>query len=406
MDELLENLREFKKEQEAGLEKEAKIIDVSYYGKVTLSKNDGDIQNERKEDLYLVKKEINRKTELEFKSNSRVIAVVDKEGQISIAPQYRELINEKEFLLQLENVMPMSLEKLEEISKKRLEKNKIKVNSKPNKEQSKEDTQKETKEAQGERKNKYIENAKDAKIDMNKKITETKTFADLVPEVKQKGIQDVRIRRTKNSKFEIIGIDSEGYETPLQTLEQTEGTNPAKDIIKVNGNGEEVREEQVTTMLKIKNGENQGKQNEGFTVKLGQYGIPEVSYYRRAMETNEYTSIPVNLENTNQKRTEKDVKEYIEKKRNTQVNDNIQRAEQRIENNEDKETQLENIDDDPYNDKIVDESEMQIRKAAKRCKISVEAFKQELEKQDGDTLEEKIENTEEEINEQFRGRNR
>lgn len=382
MEELLENLREFKKEQEAGLEKEDKIIDVSYYGEITLSRNDKDMKNERKEDLYLVKKEINGKTEFEFKSNSGVIAQVNKDGEISIALQYKEFINEKEFLLQVEKIMPMSLEKLEKIKEKRLQKNKVQVNSKQNKEQSKEETQEQTKETQGERKNKYIENPKDAKIDMNKKVTETKTFLDLVPEARQKGIQDVRVRRTNNSKFEIIGIDSEGYEIPLQTLEQTEGTNPVKDIIKVNSNGEEVKEEQVTTMLKIKNGENQGKQDEGFTIKLGQYGTPQVSYYRRAIETNEYTSIPVNLENTNQKQTEKDVREYIEKKRNTQVNDNIQRANERIENNEDKETTLENIDDDPYNDKIVDSSEIQIRKAAKRCKISVKAFKQELEKQD------------------------
>lgn len=159
-------------------------------------------------------------------------------------------------------------------------------------------------------------------------------------------------------------------------------------------------------MVRIEDGQNQGPENEGFTVSIGEYGVPEINYYRRSVETNEYTSIPVNLENTNQKRTELDVREYMEKTKNTSVEDNIKRAKDRIQNNENKETVLENIDDDPYNDKIVDESEIQIRKAAKRCKISIEAFKQELEKQEGDSLEEKIESAEEQINEEFRGTSR
>lgn len=379
MEKILQNLREFKTLQERNNAENETIIDVSYYGKINLSKNDADLSNERKEDLYLVKKEINGKTEFEFRTDTGVIAGIGDEGQIQISPEYKELINEKEFLIQLKSVMPISLEKLEQIQQKR----KTKTNQKSTKDNTQEELSQEEKSSEEKinEQKKYIENPKDAKIDMNKKITETKTFAELVPEVRQKGIVDVRVKRIENAKFQIIGIDNQGYEIPLETLQQTEGTNPTKNVIEVNSNGE-VKNDQVTTMLKIKNGENQGKQNEGFTVKLGEYGIPEVSYYRRAAETNEYTSIPVNLQNTNQKRTDKDVKEYIEKKRNTTVEDNIQRAEDRIENNNNKETELENIDDDPFNDKIVDESEIQIRKAAKRCKVSVETFRAELEKQD------------------------
>lgn len=398
MDEVLENLREFKVSQEVSISSEEKVIDVSYYGKINLSKNDSDINNEKKEDLYLVKKEVNGKIELEFYTNNGVIAVVGKEGQIKINEAYKELINDKEFLLQLEKVMPLSLAKLEELEKKRNQEKSL-----DDKQTKQENTKEESKINEPKQ---YIENPKDAKIDMNKKITETKTFSELVPEVKEKGIIDVRARRIDNTKFELIGINKEGQEIQLETLKQTEGTNPNKDIIEVSGDGSRVKQNQVMTILKIKNGENQGKQDEGFTVNLGEYGIPEVNYYRRAKEENEYTSIPVNLQNTNQKITDKDVREYIEKKRNTSVEDNITKAEDRIEYNEDKETELENIDDDPHNDKIVDEAEMLIRKAAARCKMEVESFKKELEKADGEDLEEKIENTEEAINEQFRGNSR
>lgn len=306
MDEVIEKLRNFKENQEATISNEQeKIIDVSFYGKINLSKNDADKSNEKEEDLYLVKKEVNGKTVLEFSTNNGMLATVNENGEIKIGENYKELINEKELLLQLQKVMPLSLEKLEEIEKNRQAKNSKETSNKENKQNSKEQKEPQL----------YKENAKDVKIDLNKKITETKTFSDLVPEVKEKGIIDVRVRRTDNTKFEFIGINNDGEEIELQTLQQTEGTNPNKDIIEVNNDGSKVQKDQVMTMIKIISGNNQGRQDEGFTVNLEDpYGTPEVNYYRRSREENEYTSIPVNLENTNQKRTELEVRQYMEKK--------------------------------------------------------------------------------------------
>lgn len=398
MDEVIEKLKKFKQLQEENIVSDKEeIIDVIYYGQIHLSSNEQEVTDENYEDLYLVKRQTDGKIEFEFKTNSGTIAKVGKEGKIQIQDNYKKLINTKEFLLQLQKTMPLSLEKLEEIQKRKQN------NTKYPFEERKDDIKKEDNTKNEE--NKYEENSKDIKINVNRKITETKTFKDLVPEVRQKGIVDVRIKRIDNTKFRFFGINSEGQEIMLETLEQTEGTNPNKEIVQVNANGSKVKQSQVMTMLKIKNGENDGRQNEGFSIKLGQYGIPEVSYYRRSKEENEYTSIPLILEDTGPKRVEKDVREYMEKKRNTNVEDNIIKAKDRIENNDNEETNLANIDDDLYNDKIVDESEIIIRKAAKRCKISIENFKQELEKADGRTLEEKIENVEEEINDQFRGSN-
>lgn len=393
MEEVLGKLRKFKKSQELNLSDDVKIIDISYYGKINLSKNDADLSNGTQEDLYLLKKEVNGKTELEFHTNKGLIATIGEGGIILISNEYKDLISDKEFLVQMQKVMPISLEKLEQI-KNRNKESQNQTETMVNETSSlKEDDNRQ-----------YIPNAKDIKIDMNKKITETKAFSDLVPEVKDKGIKDVIVRRKDGVNFEFIGINENNEEIPLQTLGQTEGTNPNQDIVEVNQDGSEVKKDQVLTMLKIRTGENQGREDEGFTVSLGEYGIPEVNYYRRASQTDEYTSIPVNLENTNQKRTELDVREFMEKKRNTNVNDNIEKANDRIEENESEETVIQNIDDDYSNDTI-DDSEILIEEAAKRCKISVEAFKQEMENVDGESLEEKIENTEEEINEQFIGNN-
>lgn len=397
MEKVIEKLREFKTKQEVNIDKGETILDISYYGEIVLSKNDIELSNERKEDLYLVKKETNGKIEFEFRIDLGIVATINDEGQIQINKDFRELINEKEFLLQLKSITPLSLEKLEELEK----------DTKKEVDKKMQTAKTEGKDEKEERNtpSKYIENPKDMKIDLSKKITEKENFYDLVPEARQKGVVDVVVRTKDNLTFEIIGVNSVGEEVNLQTLEQTEGTNPSKNILAINADGSTVKEDQVSTILKIKNGENEGKQNEGFAIKIGNYGIPEVSYYRRSSELNQYSSIPVNLDNTNQKRTDKDVREYIEKPRNTTTDDNLKRAKDRLSSNEDGKTELENIDDDLTND-VEDPSEIQIRKAAARCKMRVEKFKQELEKQDGDTLEEKIENAEDEINEEFRGRSR
>lgn len=109
MEQLLEQIRNFKEFCKENISEDEEIIDVSYYGKITLSKNDADISNEKKEDLYLVKKEHDGKTVLEFYTNVGIIAKANENGQIEITTTYKDLINEKEFLLQLQNVMPMSL---------------------------------------------------------------------------------------------------------------------------------------------------------------------------------------------------------------------------------------------------------------------------------------------------------
>ena len=154
-------------------------------------------------------------------------------------------------------------------------------------------------------------------------------------------------------------------------------------------------------MIKIQKGNNQGYENEGFTIDIGTYGIPEINYYRRDPETNQYTSIPVNTKSTNQKQTEKEVREYATKTKNIEVGDNIKKANNQIQQNPQEKTVLKNIDDDPNNDILLQE-QILIEKAAKRCKMSVESFKQEYEKAEGKTVYEKIENAEDEINEQFR----
>lgn len=190
-------------------------------------------------------------------------------------------------------------------------------------------------------------------------------------------------------------------------MEITEGTNPTESIVEINEDGSRVTKNQVQAMFRIKGGNNIGLGNEGFAIDTGEAGIKEVSYWIRNRD-DEYTSVPVNLKTTNQKYTDKPVREYATKERNADVSDNIDRAEQRIQESGTQETTLENIDDDPYNndieqDDLADDIQVLIQEAAERCKMDVDAFMEVYENIAGETVEERIEAAEEEINEQFRG---
>lgn len=384
MDKILEKLKIEKENLQQNLEENQEIIDILYYGEIVISKNDPDKHNERKIDLYLVKKQINGEDVMELSTNGEKFAIVTEENKIIIQEKFKNLINENELLLQLRNIKPMSLNRLEELQKQKAGKARTKkVESSKNQESE-----------QDEINNlKYI-----AEIDVNKKITPNKTIKELVPEVKQKNIQRVLIKSNSLGKMEFIGINENNEEINLESIVQTQGTNPTKDIVEVDKEGT-VSKNKVKSIMQIKQGTNEQNQNEGFTVDIGQYGIPEVNYYRRSKETNEYTSIPVNLVNTNQKNTDSKVKDYIDKRKNTTVDDNIKRANNELSNKD--ETELENIDDDPYNDK--ETANILIKKAALRCKVSYKAFMIEFEKASGDTIEEKIFNAEETLNEQYRG---
>lgn len=109
MDEILKELKEFKINLENNIKDgKTQIVDVSYYGEMTLSK-------EEKQNIYLVEKEIDGEREHEFRTNDGVIATVGKDNVITIAEQYKGMISDKEFLAQLSAVIPLSLEKMEEL---------------------------------------------------------------------------------------------------------------------------------------------------------------------------------------------------------------------------------------------------------------------------------------------------
>lgn len=406
--ELLKELEklEIKLEEEANEKNEkCKIIDIKYYKHITFDRVKGE-----EEPLYLIEKEVDGGIIRQLQAGDRVIADILEDNTILL----REDIKDKStiILMHLNNITPTSLrtlqerEKLENNVKKQEQKTQ---NKKENRESSKrQDEQKETK-----NQNPYSI----AEIDLDKPIVGKKNFRDLVPEIKEKEVEKVKVRRTGlglDNGFEFYGIGKNGEYIKLETLKRTEATNQSKEVNEIRNDGK-VEKNGVSAMFSITNGTNEGHGNEGFTIDLSDgTGTPEVAYYRRARNYDEnikdatrYESIPVNMKDTNQKRTSLEARQHMEKRRNTDISDNVQRSNEILE--EQDETTLENIDDSPYNDNIETMGEYVdslIEEAAKECKVSVKGFKAVMEsvKSKNDTIKEQIEKAKDEIYEQMPGR--
>lgn len=186
MADILDKLQQIKVDLELSVQGE-KILDIVYYGTINLSKNDADLENETKEDIYLIKKEKDGNIEFEFHTNNGIIATVGEGNVITISENYKDKINDKEFFIQLAKANPISLQKLEQIRKQ----------DKSIKDDLENNTLEQDK-----------QNSKEVEIDLNKKVTADMTFADLVPEVRKKGIKQVKVRRIDSTKFEFYGIDA------------------------------------------------------------------------------------------------------------------------------------------------------------------------------------------------------
>lgn len=401
----LERLENTLEEEANEKNEKCKIIDIKYYKHITFGKVKGE-----EVPLYLIEKEVDGKIVKQLQAGDRVIADIAEDNTIIL----REDVKDKStiILMHLNNITPTSLRSLQE--KEELRKPKQKQEQKTqNKKENKENSKSQEEQKENNNQNPYSI----AEIDIDKPIVGKKSFRDLVPEIKDKEVEKVKVRRTglgTDNGFEFYGIGKNGEYIKLETLKRTEATNQTKEVNEIQNNGK-VEKNGVSAMFSLTNGTNEGHGNEGFTIDLSDgTGTPEVAYYRKAKNYDEnikdatrYESIPVNMKDTNQKRTTLEARQHMEKRRNTDISDNVQRSNEILE--EQDETTLDNIDDSPYNDNIETMEEYVdalVEEAAKECKISVKGFKAVMEnvKSSNDTIKEQIEKAKDEIYEQMPGR--
>lgn len=251
-------------------------------------------------------------------------------------------------------------------------------------------------------------------IDPNAKVTQGETLADMIPEIKQKGIVKVGVvysdhSKGQNGRFSFVGIDKDGQIQTIDSLQNTQGATTGQTITSINSrDGSVVEQEQVSGLVKIGGRSTANGQEEMLSVRVGQYGILEVDYVRADLSRDKderYLSAPI--ETKNQRPTTKEVREVMDKNRNTEIEGELERADEEIERDGDAE--LRNIDDTASNDELTPDEiivlengeETTLRKEAEKAKISPEEFTKRYNERGGKTPDEKIDSIHEEVEEEY-----
>ncbi len=256
--------------------------------------------------------------------------------------------------------------------------------------------------------------AEKQEIDPNAKVTQTETLADMIPEIKEKGIVKVNVvfsdhSKGKNGRFSFVGLDKDGNVHTIDSLQNIEGTTTGQTVTSINSrDGSVVQEEQVAGMVRINGRSKVNGQEEMLSVRVGQYGTLEVDYVRADLSKDKderYLSAPI--ETKNQRPTTREVREVMDKTKNTEIEDELDRSEEEIER--DGETELRNMDDTAGNDQLTaddiivleDGSETTLRKEAEKDHSNVDDFVRRYNERGGKTPDEKIEAIHDEIAEEY-----
>ena len=357
-----------------------------------------------------------------YDEDSNLIALVDETGKVQFEPSYIESlkeIDEKYFeTLKLENA---EFELPKELSKDDLELNKEELTI----EENKRDLEKISKIIGSKNINSYSELQTDQNIEFERmtnkqeldpsvKVTQTETLADMIPEIKQKGIVKVGVvysdaGKGQSGKFSFVGIDKNGQIQNIDSLENTQGTTTGQTVTSINSrDGSVVEEEQVAGMVRINGRNSMNGQEELLSVKVGQYGTIEVDYVRAELSEDKktrYVSAPI--ETRNMRATTNGVREFMDKSKNTNMEDEIDRAKPEIDR--DGETRMQNIDDTASNDMLTPDdiivlengTKTTLRREAEKDHVSPEDFTKRYNEGTGKTPDEIIDNIHDEYAEEY-----
>lgn len=417
-EEILTLLRQFREKMELQFsenEEEINIEDIKYCGKKVFKEEiEGEIK-EIERDIFLLIKNNDGKLEYEYYTDEMMLA---KDTKIGVIPtkayldKYKDAsiiedIYNNEEQISLNELEEERLEKLAEVTGQSKEQIRACSEIETNQKVEKKSKGKENNNEQEDKKNLEKISTK-TEIDPNNKVTQTETFADIVPGAKKYSkIAVVCSEKTKNrdGRFTFVGITKEGQMEPLEDLLPTNAVNTGKSVVSMNRDGSVVQKEQVSSIVKVR-----ARENEGFSLRIGQYGQIEAGYLRKSTE-NEYINAPV--ETTNLKPTNREVRTLMDKTKNTYVNDEIDRAENQFKEHEENEkTNINNIDENETNnikceDNVIvlsDGRETTFEEEARKAKVSVEEFRNKFEKEAGDlSPEQKLENVHQEIEEEYIG---
>lgn len=185
-------------------------------------------------------------------------------------------------------------------------------------------------------------------IRTNQKVTDKDTMASLL-NVQGKGYVKIavvysdKLQDNKNTtRFSFVGIKEDGSAEKIDTLEQAYGKNPTKNVQTMNRDGSNIKEDKVNSIFRVK-----GKDEEQLAVNIGPMGTIEPEFVRTPRQKGQ-KAISIPIETQHIRPTTRETREYMNRSRNTRVDDNIERVEehQKLNCNE---VNVRNTDDNPNN---------------------------------------------------------
>ena len=235
-----------------------------------------------------------------------------------------------------------------------------------------------------------------ASLDPKEKITDSQSFEDITNTVGKyvKVLPIASNSKTQGtSRFVFYGITPKGEVEQVPGFEERDGVNTGKEIYSMNRDGSVVKEKQTSALFMLRNGE------EGFSVTIGQYGMIEVDYIRKDPTQNKFIGLTLNT--YSEKPTTREVQEFMNDARTTdeELTEIIEKTEHQLDEHGSETTLLQNIDDNPNNDKAIDideEIEMHdgtvttLRQEAEKYNMSPEDYIKYFEAARGDCTSDKI----------------
>ena len=354
-----------------------------------------------------------------YDADNNLVATVDEEGNVLFSPEYLENIDER--YLETLDLEDAEFELPEELGKDNIVLNSEELEMEENKKRL-DDV---SKVIGSNNINSYSEMKTDQtpafekvtnkqELDPNTRVTQTETLADMIPELREKGIVKIGVvysehSKGQNGRFSFVGLDKEGQIHNIDSLENTQGTTTGQTVTSINSrDGSVVEEEQVAGLVRINGRNSLNGQEEMLSVKVGQYGILEVDYVRADLSKDKedrYLSAPI--ETRNIRPTTREVREFMDKSKNVDIEDELKRSEAEIDR--DGETKVYNMDDTASNDVLTaddvivleDGSKTTLRKEAAKAKVSVEDFVRRYNARTGKTPDEKIDDIQAEYAEEY-----
>lgn len=401
-----------------------KLDRVIYYDTIRLASDEGEIEFYN---VYVVRT-INpqEKVLYEIYDENMLVATINENGEVEFTEEYKQELLDNKNKLFADRISKMERagakleapEELKEEDKEFVEqdilqeKKKKEEASKSPKENIKEENIKELDEAEQEEliaeelglnKNDLVCKAKiNPKQILTDSEMEKETFEDIAGcQDKYEVIYAINANKQteKNKRFAFVGITKEGSVEPIEL--PTRGTTVTdRAVYTINRDGSTVEEKQVTEMFNTKD------KNKALSVTVGQYGRLEINYLRRSPEENKYIGSPVETEI--QRPTWPQVRKFMNERNTSRqdLKDIIPDAKEQIAEQESEKTNLNNIDENPNNDKALDPNEeiklhdetiTTLRKEAENLNLTQEEYNNYFEKADGDCASDKVMNVRQEI---------